>query len=284
MFEGIIPTIKNILKNYVVRQHIMRYVFASNYVKDKVIVDVACGTGYGSHYLALQGARYTIAIDLDIRALLIANKYYSTSNLDYVCGDAKYLPLRSDSIEVFISFETIEHLDKPTLFINEITRTLKPSGTLIISTPNKRWTMHPPYHLHEFYPDEFYKLLKGYFAQIERYAQYISYKQLLKDMCSRLCITVMRFLRLSLIKMYSLKIKSKMFDTIILIMYKFVLSNTIYNKIIKKINEYYDNKFTKINDTIVKLLERYEDCKVVPFRSRRKPLRIMIAVCKVIRC
>ena len=48
-FDGIIPTKLNI-SNYIIQEHIMRYVFASNYVKDKIVLDVACRAGYRSHF------------------------------------------------------------------------------------------------------------------------------------------------------------------------------------------------------------------------------------------
>ena len=96
MSESIMPTIEGILKNYIERQHIMRYVFCSGYIKDKIVVDVACGVGYGSHYLARHNAKYVIAIDLDGYVLSLARKYYNSQNLVYASGDARRLPLRDN--------------------------------------------------------------------------------------------------------------------------------------------------------------------------------------------
>lgn len=284
MSESIIPTIRGILGDYVIRQHIMRYVFASKYIRGKIVADVACGTGYGSHYLAVQGARYVIAVDLDIYTLITAKGYYSAFNLDYVCGDARSLPLRNGSIDVFVSFETIEHLDNPTLFLSEIVRTLKSSGVLIISTPNRRWTSHPPFHLYEFYPKEFYKLLEKYFTYVEKFAQYISYRQLLKDLYSRFRSRVTKPLRLALRKILCLVERGTVLKTMIFALLKLAPFSFLYDVLIRKKtsrkSSYSDSKPIRINNTIIRLLERYEDCRIVPFKSRRKPLRIMIAVCR----
>ena len=38
------------------QEHINRYAFASHFVKDKIVLDIACGTGYGSSYLNKKGA------------------------------------------------------------------------------------------------------------------------------------------------------------------------------------------------------------------------------------
>ena len=43
--------------------HIARYEFAQKYVKDKNVIDVACGSGYGSRILKEGGANKIIGID-----------------------------------------------------------------------------------------------------------------------------------------------------------------------------------------------------------------------------
>ncbi len=279
MSESIMPTIEGILKNYIERQHIMRYVFCSRYIKDKIVVDVACGVGYGSHYLARCDAKYIIAIDLDGYVLSLARKYYNTQNLVYVSGDARHLPLRDNSVDIFVSFETIEHLSKPEQFLKEIARVLKPSGMLIISTPNKRWTRHPSYHLHEFYPNDFYKLLEKYFVEVEKYAQYISYTQLLKDLYIRFYDKVMRVVRLGLALLSQQQITKRLLTMMLPIIRVSILSH--YSQITRRARyKYHDSKPLKIYKQIIRLLENYEDCRVVPFGSRIRPLRIMIAVCR----
>lgn len=41
------------------QEHINRYVFASNFVMNKIVLDVACGTGYGSNCL-LKSAKMVV--------------------------------------------------------------------------------------------------------------------------------------------------------------------------------------------------------------------------------
>ena len=44
--------------------HFQRYRFASQFVKDKVVLDAGCGAGYGSWIMATEGgAREVIGID-----------------------------------------------------------------------------------------------------------------------------------------------------------------------------------------------------------------------------
>ena len=45
-------------------EHITRYIFASQFIKDKIVLDIACGSGYGSDYLLKNGARKVIGVDI----------------------------------------------------------------------------------------------------------------------------------------------------------------------------------------------------------------------------
>ncbi len=49
------------------------------------------------------------------------------------------LPFKSNSFDLIISLEVIEHLVQAEQFLSEINRILKPKGRLIISTPNIAW-------------------------------------------------------------------------------------------------------------------------------------------------
>lgn len=153
---------------------------------------------------------------------------------------------------------------------------------LIISTPNKRWTRHPPYHLHEFYPNDFYKLLEKYFIEVERYAQYISNTQLLKDLYTRFYDKALRIARLGLASLLQRRIIKRLLVTMLSIIRVSILSR--YSQRMNRARcKCHDNKPIKIYDTLIKLLENYKDCKVVPFGSQITPLRIMIAVCRYVK-
>ena len=46
----------------VIRQHIARYEFASELVVGKTVLDVACGSGYGSVMLGEKGAKRVLGV------------------------------------------------------------------------------------------------------------------------------------------------------------------------------------------------------------------------------
>src|SRR5262249_36456544 len=91
-------------------------------------------------------------------------------NLRYEQGSVTALTLPAASIDVVVSFETIEHLpagDQPRM-LAEFARVLAPDGLLVLSSPNRRRYSDArdhrnPFHLHELYRDELERLLDAAF-------------------------------------------------------------------------------------------------------------------------
>ena len=116
--------------------HLGRYLLAKPYVKGKRVLDAACGEGYGSRLMKDWGASEVIGIDISEEGIEKAKKLFSEDNLHFLVHAVEMLPFSNDSFDLVISLETIEHLDKPEAFLKEITRVLKPGGTVIMSCPN----------------------------------------------------------------------------------------------------------------------------------------------------
>lgn len=159
-------------------EHYQRYQFAAQMVKNKVVLDAACGEGYGSSLLA-QEAASVIGLDLDEETLERARGKYWSSKLSFLSGSVEKLPFEDKFFDVVVSYETIEHIDEEMQkkFLTEIDRVLKPDGILIISTPNK--TVYTdlvkgqnPFHKKEFYPSEFQQFLDQYFKETNMFCQY----------------------------------------------------------------------------------------------------------------
>lgn len=166
---------------WVHNEHKARWRFASDYVADKVVADCACGVGLGSAMFAQAGATKVHAFDLSPDAVAAARKncaQYPT--VDVQQADGRHLPLADNSIDLFISFESIEHIDDDRGFIKEVVRVLRPGGSFICSTPNRTITMPGktladapwnPFHVREYDHDEFAHLLGEYFEDIQMYGQ-----------------------------------------------------------------------------------------------------------------
>jgi len=158
-------------------EHLHRYYAVLELVKDKVVVDAACGEGYGSFILS-QYAQCVCGIDIDEESVVRARKKYGSGNLSYTNASIEALPLEDESVDVIVSFETIEHVSEEVQieFLKEIRRVLKKDGYLIISTPNKthysdKYNYRNPFHIKEFYYDEFRVFLSRWFSDVYLYNQ-----------------------------------------------------------------------------------------------------------------
>lgn len=154
------------------RDHEARYVFAGGFVKGKDVLDLACGSGIGTHYLLEAGARKCVGIDVDSGAIEYAKTSYEDCIFERCEATRIYLP--DSSIDVVVSFETIEHLRDPKKFLLECNRVLRPGGVFVCSTPNRvwwRWDAKNPFHICEFTATEFADLLATYYTDVQLYAQ-----------------------------------------------------------------------------------------------------------------
>ncbi len=156
-------------------EHICRYRFAQLLVKGKVVLDIGSGVGYGSKILA-EKASSVVAIDLSEEAVRYANEEYAGDNIEMLVGDSRGLPLASDSVDVVVSFELIEHLHGQLAHLHEVNRVLKPNGLTVISTPNRIFYSQEsnqtnPFHTREFDFQEFNTFLKSVFSCVEIYFQ-----------------------------------------------------------------------------------------------------------------
>jgi ubiquinone/menaquinone biosynthesis C-methylase UbiE len=159
-------------------EHIYRYIFAAGLAENKVVLDVACGTGYGTCYMAEKGSGKVVGVDISAEAVGYARERFGKNNkASFVCANAIRLPFGDDAFDMIVSFETVEHIRQCGKFLAECRRVLKGNGLLICSTPNRRIfspKLAKPintYHVKEFWPEEFYRLLRRYFADITFYGQ-----------------------------------------------------------------------------------------------------------------
>jgi ubiquinone/menaquinone biosynthesis C-methylase UbiE len=137
------------------KEHLDRYLFAKKFVKNKIVLDIACGAGYGSFELKKAGAKKVFGGDISKEAVDFANQNYKLKDLSFQVMDCVKIPIKDNSIDVLVSFETIEHIPNYLGFLKEVKRVLKKGGLFICSSPNKQITS-PFSKLSEFHVKEFY--------------------------------------------------------------------------------------------------------------------------------
>ena len=152
-------------------EHMTRYVAAQELVAGKVVLDIASGSGYGTQLLAKK-AKKVYGVDVDEQSVRYASENFGGRNIEYKVGNAESIPLGDQSVDVVVTFETIEHVKNYRKFIDEIRRILKPDGLAIISTPNDlEFAEGNHFHLHEFTYKELMELLRKDFKNIDSYFQ-----------------------------------------------------------------------------------------------------------------
>ena len=114
------------------------------------VLDAACGDGILRRYLSKQ-CLYT-GIDFSQRMLRRAQRYHPST---YYRADLTHLPFASATFDAVVSIQTLQYLQRPDVALAEIARTLKPSGTALISVPNYqcfkyRWLGLPQIELQRF--------------------------------------------------------------------------------------------------------------------------------------
>jgi O-antigen biosynthesis protein len=158
-------------------EHLHRYLWASNFVRDKRVLDLASGEGYGANILAAQ-ASFVCGVDIDDPSVHHAAEKYRRPNLQFLQGDITRVPVEAQqSFDVIVCFEAIEHIEEHDRLMQEVVRLLKPEGLFIVSTPNKEvyraaGTEEPnPFHVKELTFEEFDALLSARFSSVQYLGQ-----------------------------------------------------------------------------------------------------------------
>ena len=160
-------------------EHMHRYHLAKNFVRGKDVLDIASGEGYGTSILA-EVARSAIGVDISKEVIDLAQTKYKSGNISFKVGSCEDIPLPSSSVDVVVSFETLEHIEAHDRFMREIKRVLRADGILIISTPEKHaYTVVTglvnPFHVKELFRSEFFRLLGSHFAHVSMHGQKIGF-------------------------------------------------------------------------------------------------------------
>ena len=155
--------------------HVATYNFSIKYISGKDVLDMGCGTGYGTALIADKCASIC-GVDISDEAVTYATDKYRADNLSYKTirkvEDAP-LPFSDGSFDVVLSFQVIEHILDPATYLEEICRVLKPGGIFIVATPDRDTRLFPhqrpwnKFHVHEYSGKELGGLVAGYFSDVQ---------------------------------------------------------------------------------------------------------------------
>jgi GT2 family glycosyltransferase/ubiquinone/menaquinone biosynthesis C-methylase UbiE len=151
-------------------EHLHRYAICRESLAGKRVLDLACGTGYGTALLAEAGAKVT-GLDISSEAIKTAKARYQRPGVKFLIGDCYNLPFEDGSFDVIVANEMIEHVDQHDALLAEVKRVLADDGLFLVSTPNKpvynRYKVPNVFHVSEMEIPEFHRLLSRYFDHIQ---------------------------------------------------------------------------------------------------------------------
>jgi 2-polyprenyl-3-methyl-5-hydroxy-6-metoxy-1,4-benzoquinol methylase len=166
--------------NEIRKDHLNRYIFASKYItkSNAIIIDGACGVGYGSYVLAQNpNTKIVQSLDISTDALSHAKEYFNSEKIEYQIKNLEDESLEDlQKADYFISFETIEHLPTPEKYIEKIANVIKDDGVFIGSTPNEEIMpfiqQNFLFHTRHFTQNDLVEILNKYgFKNIEFFQQ-----------------------------------------------------------------------------------------------------------------
>lgn len=150
--------------NYVFQRSVLAYYRAAGIVSGKVL-EIGTGSGYGIEIVAPH-ADIFITVD---KTSPDPSLYSGKGNVSFRRISVPPLDgIPSESCDYVISFQVIEHIKDDVGTVAEIYRVLRKGGKLIISTPNKTMSLtRNPWHVREYTPKSFCKLLGCTFDKVE---------------------------------------------------------------------------------------------------------------------
>jgi SAM-dependent methyltransferase len=150
------------IENYWFRRHQVVYQRLAKHCVGRDVLEAGCGEGYGADLIA-DVARRVVAVDYDAAAVTHVRHRYP--RVEVMQANLAELPLPTASVDVVVNFQVIEHLWDQAQFVTECARVLRPSGVLMVSTPNRitfspgRDTPINPFHTRELNAGELAELL-----------------------------------------------------------------------------------------------------------------------------
>lgn len=141
------------------------YVVAQDYVKGNVL-EVGCGEGRGVDVLINRSQSFTAVDKIEPLIKNLAEKFPQGNFLSMNIPPLG--SLSDNTYDYVVSFQVIEHIQNDELFLKEIHRVLKPGGTALLTTPNRKMSLtRNPWHVREYLPQELKTLATKIFRHTE---------------------------------------------------------------------------------------------------------------------
>ena len=136
------------------------------------LLEIGFGEGYGSEIVRSCVSEY-VGVEVDAAAVAHAAQRYRHPKSTFLLYGGATLDFDESSFDLVISFQVIEHVLDPDLFLREAHRVVRGSGSVLIVTPNRNHRVDDGerpfnrYHVREFSPPELGTLMRQVFDTVE---------------------------------------------------------------------------------------------------------------------
>jgi len=145
------------LSNWEDKCHLERYYFASTFVDNATVIDIACGTGYGTEILG-EYAQKIVGVDISKKAIFYAKNIHKLNNISFKVADFWSFHSVAD---VVVSFETLEHINSE-FGMNDICNKLisLAKKMVIVSVPYLEKEGNNVFHVHSYLDESSFDYIK----------------------------------------------------------------------------------------------------------------------------
>ena len=171
--ENVSPEVPNDL----FRAHESIYHFAGTLAAGLRVLDIGCGSGYGSSILRAAGAAHVVGVDIDRRNVAYARRRFGSDRISFQVGDAADVVL-DDPFDVIVASNMLEHLVEIETVLPRIISFLGRDGMLIAALPpitderSLADNQANPYHRTNLYVADWYRLLATHFSAVRLFAHH----------------------------------------------------------------------------------------------------------------
>jgi 2-polyprenyl-3-methyl-5-hydroxy-6-metoxy-1,4-benzoquinol methylase len=145
--------------------HLHRYEFAAELCAGAPVLDLCCGSGYGSRILH-EACPVVVGVDNDVAVIDMAQATIGReAGIDFEVADAHEVLRRplSESFGAIVLLEGLEHLADPKAALESLQRHAEAGLRLVISIPNsKAFEEENPFHITDYGFEDAVKICSGF--------------------------------------------------------------------------------------------------------------------------
>ena len=171
--HGYTPTEPFLFELHAAMLRKLERLFLARFPRGGRVLDAGCGR---SLFTEIRGDWPFTIVAADVDHDLLSSRKAEFPGVRWLVADAHPLPVRDGSFDGLFAGELIEHLPDPAAGLAEFRRVLRPEGTLVLTTPNRRRLSnvvdgserpYSPDHLSELSYDEVGALLGAHGFTVE---------------------------------------------------------------------------------------------------------------------